>query len=333
MKDILLEHGSGGESSSKLIGDVFLSAFSNPILDRLEDASPFKGMKNMAVTTDSYTVKPVFFKGGDIGKLAICGTCNDLSVMGARPVYLSCGFIIEEGFSIMDLERIVASMSEELKVNGAGIITGDTKIVPRGAADGIFINTTGIGEVIYEGISASNLADGDAVIVSRGIGEHGAHIYISREEINIRSALKSDCASLWPIVKDLLGEGGLRIKAMRDATRGGLSAVLNEWAQKSGISIMIEEKNIPVLEEVKGVCELLGFEAYHLACEGAFVMAVHRDDAAAALKIIKNHENGANASIIGHVNMEYPKKVILHTSIGTRRILDMPTGFLLPRIC
>ncbi len=332
MTQILLEHGGGGEKSGKLINDIFLSSFSNSILERLEDASPFTGSGKMALSTDSFTVKPIFFNGGDIGKLAICGTCNDVAMMGAKPKYLSCGFIIEEGFSINDLKKITHSMKVELEKNDALIITGDTKVVPKGAADGIFINTTGVGEIVIEGISAGSLREGDTIIVSGSVGEHGAHIFVNRKGINIKSDLKSDCASLWPLVQ-LLAENSIRVKALRDATRGGVSAVLNEWSDQSGVCIKIRENEIPVIPEVKGVCEILGFEPYFLACEGTFVMAVERSEADRAVHILQKHELGKDAAVIGEVDREYPGKVILETGIGTKRILDTPAGVLLPRIC
>ncbi len=332
MTQILLEHGGGGEKSGKLINEIFLSSFSNSILAKLEDASPFTASGNMVISTDSYTVKPLFFNGGNIGKLAVCGTCNDIAMMGAKPRYLSCGFIIEEGFRIDDLKRITSSMKEELEINGAMIITGDTKVVPRGAADGIFINTTGVGEIMIEGISASNISEGDLILVSGSVGEHGAHIFVNRKGINIKSDLKSDCASLWPLV-ELLAESNIRVKALRDATRGGISAVLNEWSAQSDICIKIRENEIPVISEVKGVCEILGFEPYSLACEGTFVMAVERGEAERALDLMKKHELGKDAAIIGEADREYPGKVVLRTGIGTKRILDTPAGVLLPRIC
>jgi hydrogenase expression/formation protein HypE len=332
MSQILLEHGGGGEKSGKLIHEIFLSSFSNSILERLEDASPFTGSGKMAMSTDSFTVKPLFFNGGDIGKLAVCGTCNDIAMMGARPKYLSCGFIIEEGFSIDDLKRITHPMKVELEKNRAQIITGDTKVVPRGTADGIFINTTGVGEIVIEGISAGSISEGDAIIISGSVGEHGAHIFVNRKGINIKSGLKSDCASLWPLV-ELLGENSIRIKALRDATRGGVSAVLNEWAGQSEVCLRIMENKIPVIPEVKGVCEILGFEPYFLACEGTFVMAVEMSEAEKAVEVIKKHELGKNAAVIGKADREYTGKVILETAIGTKRILDTPAGVLLPRIC
>ena len=332
MNKILLEHGGGGESSGKLINDIFLKAFSNSILDRLEDASSFTGKDKMAMSTDSYTVNPIFFNGGDIGKLAVCGTCNDLAMMGAKPLFLSCGFIIEEGFSIDDLIKITGSMKTELDKNNAMIITGDTKVVPRGACDGIFINTTGVGELMADNISAGNISVGDAILVSHSIGEHGAHIYVNREGIDIKSDLKSDCDSLWPLVKHLI-DNKIKIKSMRDSTRGGVSAVLNEWAVQSNICINIEDNKVNVLPEVRGICELLGFEPYHLACEGTFVLAVNSNQAGEALDVLKSHKLGKSASLIGFVNDEYPDKVILHTNIGTKRILDTPADVLLPRIC
>ena len=316
----------------KLIEGIAETYFSNPALMQMNDFALVDAGGNIAVSTDSFVIKPYRFPGGDIGKLSICGTCNDLAMMGARPIYLSCGFIIEEGFAIDDLKKIVNSMKTELGLNSAKIITGDTKVVPRGNADGIFINTTGVGEIIYEGISSSNISSGDVILVSHSIGEHGAHIFVNREGINIKSDLKSDCASLWPIVEKLT-ESGIKIKALRDATRGGVSAVLNEWAEMSSVCINVTENDVPVLQEVRGICELLGFEPFHLACEGTFLIAVEKDDAEKALKIIKSNELGRSASIIGYVNDEFPERVVVITEIGTKRLLDSPSGVLLPRIC
>ena len=332
MKQILLSHGGGGEETQRLIKELFFRYFSNPILEKMEDASILNVNSKIAFTTDSFTVSPIFFKGGNIGKLAIAGTVNDISMMGAKPKYLSCSFIIEEGLPFEDLEKIVSSMAEEMKKSGVQIITGDTKVVPKGVADKIFINTTGIGEVIYEGISAHNINEGDVILVSGTIGDHGACIMAQREEIEIEGNLSSDCASLWPLVEDLIN-AGITIKAMRDPTRGGLSAVLNEWAQQSNIGIEIEEEKIPVKDEVQGLCELLGLEPYTLANEGKLVIAVPEKEAEKTLEVMRNNELGKNSEIIGKVISDYKGKVILKSPYGSKRIMEPPAGELLPRIC
>lgn len=332
MKNILLSHGGGGEETQKLINELFFRYFSNPILEKMEDASILNVNSKIAFTTDSFTVSPIFFKGGNIGKLAIAGTVNDISMMGAKPKYLSCSFIIEEGFPFKDLKKIVKSMAEEIKKTGVQITTGDTKVVPKGSADKIFINTTGIGEVIYEGISAHNINEGDVILVSGTIGDHGACIMAQREEIEIEGDLSSDCASLWLLVEDLINTG-VTIKAMRDPTRGGLSAVLNEWAEQSSIGIEVEEEKIPVKSEVKGLCELLGLEPYTLANEGKLVIAVPENEAERTLEVMKNNELGENSEIIGRVISDYKGKVILNSPYGSKRIMEPPAGELLPRIC
>ncbi len=329
MNQIKLAHGNGGVESSKLISKVFYKAFSNDILEKSEDAAIVEDGK-LAFSTDSFTVSPLFFKGADIGKLSICGTCNDLAMMGAKPKYLTCSVIIEEGFDISKLETIVASMQEELEINGAIVVTGDTKVVPKGSVDKIFINTTGIGEVLKSGISSNSITEDDVILVSRDIGTHGATIFASREGIELTSDLKSDCCSLFPIVKQLIDEK-VDITALRDATRGGVSAVLNEWAKQSNICIKIEEDQIPICDEVRGLCEILGFDAVSLANEGTFLLAIKKDDAQKALEILKKFNN--NASIIGVVNKRHLQKVVLNSAWGSRVFLDMPTGELLPRIC
>ena len=332
MKQILLSHGGGGEETQKLIKDLFFKYFSNPILEKMEDAAVIETGSKLAFTTDSFTVSPIFFKGGNIGKLAIAGTVNDLSMMGAKPKYLSCSFIIEEGLPFEDLEKIVSSMAEEMKKTGVQIITGDTKVVPKGSVDKIFINTTGIGEVIYEGISAHNIQEEDVILVSGTIGDHGACIMAQREGIELEGDIASDCASLWPLVEDLIN-AGITIKAMRDPTRGGLSAVLNEWAEQSDIGIEIEEDKIPVKEEIQGLCELLGLEAYTLANEGKLILVVPEKEAEKALQVVKNNELGKDAQIIGKAISDYRGKVILKSPYGSKRVMEPPAGELLPRIC
>lgn len=329
MQTITLAHGNGGQENNELISKVFYKAFKNDILDKSEDAAVIEN-GNLAFSTDSFTVSPLFFNGADIGKLAICGTCNDLAMMGAKPKYLTCSVIIEEGLDKRTLDKIVKSMKEELEVNGAVVVSGDTKVVPKGSVDKIFINTTGIGEIQYKGISSNNITSEDTILVSRDIGAHGATIFASREGIDMNTNLKSDCASLYPQVKALI-DAGIKITALRDATRGGVSAVLNEWAKQSNICIEVEEASIPVSDEVNGICELLGFEAMALANEGTFVLAIKNEDAQKALEVLK--QTNETASIIGSVSAEHIGKVVLNSAWGTKRFLELPTGELLPRIC
>ncbi|DAB28970.1 MAG TPA: hydrogenase expression/formation protein HypE [Sulfurimonas sp. UBA12504] len=330
-KIIILANGNGGEENNELISKVFYKAFENEILERSEDAAVlYDGA--LAFSTDSFTVSPLFFAGADIGKLAVCGTCNDLAMMGAKPKYLTCSVIIEEGFEVAQLERIVESMRKELEINGAIVVSGDTKVVPRGSVDKIFINTTGIGEILQKGISSNAITQEDVIIISRDIGAHGATIFAAREGMEISSSLESDCTSLFPQVKALI-DADIKITAMRDATRGGLSAVLNEWTKQSDICIEVQEDKIPISDEVNGICEMLGFEAASLANEGTFVLAVKKEDASRAVEILQTFEKNAHAVVIGEVTQKYPKKVILKSAWGTSRFLEMPTGELLPRIC
>ncbi len=330
-KQITLAMGNGGEENNELISKIFYKAFKNDILQKSEDAAVIHGGA-LAFSTDSFTVSPLFFPGADIGKLAVCGTCNDLAMMGAKPKYLTCSVIIEEGFSTRELEKIVRSMKKELEVNDAIVVSGDTKVVPRGSVDKIFINTTGIGEIQKKGISSNNIKTDDVILVSRDIGRHGATIFVAREGIELSTTLESDCASLTHQVQALL-EAGVRVTAMRDATRGGVSAVLNEWAKQSKICIEVEEESIPVSQEVYGICEMLGFEALNLANEGTFILAVKKEDEQKALDILHGFENSKNAVKIANVSEQYNQKVILLSSYGTKRFLDTPTGELLPRIC
>lgn len=330
-KQITLAMGNGGEENNELISKIFYKAFRNDILEKSEDAAVIHGGE-LAFSTDSFTVSPLFFPGGDIGKLAICGTCNDLAMMGAKPKYLTCSVIIEEGFSTRELEKIVRSMKSELEVNGAIVVSGDTKVVPRGSVDKIFINTTGIGEIQKKGISSNSISTDDVILVSRDLGRHGAAIFTAREGIELSSDLESDCASLTHQVQALI-EAGVDITALRDATRGGVSAVLNEWAKQSNICIEVQEESIPVSQEVYGICEMLGFEAVDLANEGAFVLAIKKEDAPKALEVLHSFENSSNAVKIADVTKQYVGKVILLSSYGTKRFLDTPTGELLPRIC
>lgn len=332
-KKILLSHGGGGEETQSLIKDLFFKHFDNEILLRMEDAASLvMESKKIAFTTDSFTVTPLFFNGGNIGKLAIAGTVNDLVMMGAKPRYLTCSFMIEEGFSYDSLEQIVIAMRDEMTKSGVKIVAGDTKVVPKGGVDGLFINTSGIGEIVYEGISAHHLKAGNVILVSNEVGNHGACILAKREEIELESNLKTDCASLWKPVEALI-HAGIKVNALRDATRGGLSAVLNEWAETSNICIEVDEAKIPVASEVKGICELLGFEPYEFANEGTMVLCVEVGEEDKALAILRTFEETKKASIIGVVSEKYKGKVVLTTPWDSKRFLEPPKGELLPRIC
>ena len=323
---ITLAYGGGGEETNKLINGLFYKYFLNPLLEAAEDAAVVELNSKTAFTTDSFTVSPIFFNGGNIGKLAIAGTCNDLAMMGAKPEFLSCGFMIEEGLEFKELEVIVKTMADELNKVGAKIVCGDTKVVPSGSVDKIFINTSGIGKVVKENISAHNLKEGDKIIVSRDIGRHGSVVMAHRYEV--QTNLKSDCKVLWEEVKALI-DAGIDIKALRDATRGGLSAVLNEWTIASNVAIEIEEEKIPISDEVVGLCEIFGFEPMDLANEGTFILAVNENDAKKAKEILKKFNK--NAEIIGVV--KEGEKVILKSPYGSKRYIELPKGELLPRIC
>jgi len=323
---LTLAYGGGGEETNKLINGLFYKYFSNPLLESAEDAAVVELNGKTAFTTDSFTVSPIFFNGGNIGKLAIAGTCNDLAMMGAKPEFLSCGFMIEEGLELEELEVIVKTMADELNKVGAKIVCGDTKVVPAGSVDKIFINTSGIGSVIKENISAHNLKEGDRIIVSRDIGRHGTVVMAHRYEV--QTDLNSDCKILWEEVKALI-DAGIDIKALRDATRGGLSAVLNEWAIASKVGIEIEEEKIPISDEVVGLCEIFGFEPMDLANEGTFIVAVNENDANKAKEILKKFNE--NAEIIGVV--KEGEKVVLKSPWGSKRYIELPKGELLPRIC
>ncbi|UCZ57969.1 hydrogenase expression/formation protein HypE [Desulfurispirillum indicum] len=332
-ESIQLAHGGGAAQSAELIRELFFRYFSNEILLQAEDAAvlPMSGGK-LAFTTDGFTVSPRQFPGGDIGKLAVCGTCNDLAMMGARPRYMSAGFILEEGFALSELEALVRSMAEELAHNGCQIVTGDTKVVPRGSADGLYITTSAVGSVEIPSLSAAALQPGHRIVVSGPVGDHGTVIFAQREGMDLQTDLVSDCASLWPAVQEII-QSGIPLVAMRDATRGGLSAVLHEWAQQSSVSLTVQQDAIPVRPEVLGICELLGFEPYHLANEGTFVLAVEARHAAELVEVLRTKTACHQASIIGEVCEGHQGKVILETAWGTRRFMEMGSGELLPRIC
>lgn len=332
--EILLEHGGGGLLSNELIAETFLPHFRNACLERLEDSAVFMiGDKKICFSTDSYVVDPIFFPGGDIGSLAVHGTVNDIAVCGGRPLFMSAGFIIEEGFSMDALEQIIQSMAGAAKRAGVPIVTGDTKVVPRGAADGLFINTSGIGIVDYEGIiSVGSIVPGDAVIVSGTIGDHGAAILSKREGLGFTSGILSDSAPLNGLVERVL-KASPRIHCMRDATRGGLGAILAEIAKQSDLTLTIREQDIPLRDEVRGICEILGLDPLFLACEGKTAVFCAADDADKVLEAMRGHEYGRDAALIGRVLEKGRGRLILQTAIGGSREVDLPVGELVPRIC
>lgn len=339
---ITLAHGSGGRAMHDLVEGLFLEYFKNPLLEKLEDQAVFEipnGAKKFAFTTDSYVVDPIFFPGGDIGCLAIHGTVNDLAMSGARPLYLSAGFIIEEGFAIEDLRRICASMQKAAEEANVQIVTGDTKVVQKGGADKIFINTSGVGVIETEAnISASRAAVGDKVIVSGTIGDHGTTILIARGELDLETDIESDTASLNSLVAEMIDEAEKlnaldAIHALRDPTRGGVATVLNEIAMSSDVCIEIRENLIPVREEVKGACEILGLDPLYVANEGKLIAVVSARIADKIIARMNQNEHGQGACIIGEVKAEPQGIVSMTTAFGGTRIVDMLAGEQLPRIC
>jgi len=330
---ILLAHGSGGKLAHELIEKSFLRTFYNPLLAKLDDSATFDFSGRLAFTTDSYVVNPIFFPGGDIGKLAVCGTVNDLAMAGAVPLYLSLSFIIEEGLPQEDLIHIVSSVKEAAEEAEVQIITGDTKVVNRGAADKLFLNTAGVG-LIPEGvdISGSKAKPGDKVLLSGTIGDHGIAVLSQREGLSFSTKLQSDCAPLNKLVADIIKVSS-QIHCLRDPTRGGLATTLNELAKQSKVGIKIEEEKIPVREEVQAACEMLGFDPLYVANEGKLVAIVAPEDAEAILKAMRKNTYGKDAAVIGEVRQEHPGRVVMKTRLGASRIVDMLVGDLLPRIC
>jgi len=331
---VLMAHGGGGKLMHQLLENVFGKAFSNPILDTRHDSAQFNPPPGrLAMTTDSYVVQPLFFPGGDIGSMAVHGTVNDLAMSGARPLYLSCGFIIEEGLPMETLWRVVCSMRDAAKCCGVQIITGDTKVVDKGKGDGLFINTTGIGVIEHQlKINPQNVEPGNAVIVSGDLGRHGMAIMAVREGLQFESTIESDSAPVHEIVLALL-KAGVEITCLRDLTRGGLASALNEIAEAGGVKISINEPMVPVREDVHAACEMLGLDPLHVANEGRFVAFVTGKDASRALKIMREHAGAERSAVIGTVTEFSPPLVTLRSAIGASRILDMPSGEQLPRIC
>jgi hydrogenase expression/formation protein HypE len=331
---IVMSHGAGGKATQTLIEAIFLDAFRNPLLEPLEDAARLHvNGARLALTTDSYVVSPLFFPGGDIGDLAVNGTVNDLSMAGAVPLYLSAGFILEEGFPVADLTRIVASMQAAAQRAGVQIVTGDTKVVEKGKADGCYINTAGVG-VIEDGISlgVAQARPGDAILVSGPIGDHGVTIMLARGELDIEADVVSDTAPLNGLVGDLLGAVP-GIRALRDATRGGVATILNEIASAAGVGVLVTEDDIPVRPVVRGASELLGIDPMYVACEGTLVAVVDGANADAALTALRAHPQGREAAVIGRITADPPGIVQLKTAFGGTRIVDLLVGDPLPRIC
>ena len=331
---ILLAHGSGGVQSRELIRNVFAHHFSNPALDVLGDSAIVDiPQSQVALTTDSYVVKPLFFPGGDIGKLAVCGTINDLAVAGARPLFITTGFIIEEGTAIGELEKIVSSMADAARSAGVDIVAGDTKVVERGNGEGMFITTSGLGQIITpEPIAPSRIDPGDAILINGPIADHGMAIMTAREGLAIETPIESDCAALNSLTERLI-TAVPETRFMRDATRGGLAAVLCEACENQSFGIEVEERAIPLREATLAACEILGIDPLHVANEGKLVAFVPGEAAQAALDTLKDHPLGRQATIIGQATKENARRVNLVTTLGTSRQILMPSGDLLPRIC
>ena len=333
---VLLGHGSGGRLYRDLVRDVFVRAFANPVLERLDDAAALAAASSsrIALTTDAHVVRPLRFPGGDIGRLAVAGTVNDLATAGARPLALSAAFVIEEGFAMEELRAVCASMAQTARESPVVIVTGDTKVVERGAADGLYITTTGLGEVVVaHELGAASVREGDVVVLSGTVGDHALAVLAARGDFHFAVDVESDCAPLWGLVEAALSAGGEAIRFMRDPTRGGLATVLAELAEESQLGIEIVEEAIPLNSAVSAACDLLGYDPLVLANEGKMVFVVAPERADEVLDALRRRPEGAGAARIGQVTAAHPGRVALRTRFGTRRVLDMPVGELLPRIC
>ena len=331
---VQLAHGGGGRLMQELIQDVFVRAFHNPMLEPLHDGATWPVEKGtLAFTTDSYVVSPLFFPGGDIGSLAVNGTINDLAMCGAKPLYLSAGFILEEGLSMEMLQRVVHSMAEAARAAGVPIVTGDTKVVDRGKGDGIFINTSGVG-LVPTGVRVlpTLIQSGDAILVSGDLGSHGVAVLSVREGLTFDGNVESDSTPLHHIVADLI-DNGVELHCLRDLTRGGLASVLNELAVAAKVGMLVDEEVIPVSEPVRGACELLGLDPLYVANEGRFVAVVPASQGEAALTVMRRHKAASLAAHIGIVTDRDPSMIVLRTVVGTHRVLDLLSGEQLPRIC
>lgn len=330
---MLLDHGSGGGASQRLIKELFVSYLGNDILNNLDDAACLQMQGRLAFSTDTFTVDPLFFPGGDIGSLAVHGTVNDVAMLGARPKFLSCGFILEEGLSLQTLEEIVASMAKAAQKAQVQVVTGDTKVVPQGKLDKIFINTSGLGEILVQDPPAGNRAKpGDAILLTGGIGEHGLAVLTAREELGLQSEVKSDSAALNHMLVQLLTQVP-EVHVLRDPTRGGLASTLNEIAEQSGCSCLLQEEALPLSSAVSQGCSLLGLDPLYLANEGKAICILPQEKADLAMQILRSHQVGQNTAWIGEVQAQDPGRVVLRTRIGGHRILAMLEGEQLPRIC
>ena len=331
----MLSHGSGGKMMHQLIEDLFISHFKNKILDEQTDSAILSiGSDEIAFTTDSFVIDPLFFPGGNIGKLAVCGTVNDLAVSGAKPLYLSVSFILEEGFPMNELQIIVESLAAEAKKAGVVIVTGDTKVVNKGKCDKLFINTAGIGHIEKEErhiSKALNIRSGDVIIINGTIGDHGMAVMNARESFNFKTAVESDCACLNHLIREVLDHAP--VKFMRDPTRGGVATVLNELVGKVGLGIEIEESALPVNNGVKAMCEVLGFDPLHIANEGKVIIVAGEYEGRKILEVLRKNGLGVNSAIIGRFVSDHPGKVVLRNETGGRRIIDSLSGDQLPRIC
>lgn len=333
MDDIItLSYGSGGKKTSELIEELLLPAFNNEELSSLNDGAVVKGMDKIVLSTDSFVVSPYFFPGGDIGKLSVCGTVNDISMCGGIPKYLTLSFIIEEGFKTVDLIKIVDSIKNTASRCGVKIVTGDTKVVEKGKGDGIYINTAGVGFLEYDGLGRDKIKDGDAVIVTGTMGDHGVAVMAEREKLVTGVNIYSDCAPLNNLASSIFKFKD-KIRIMRDPTRGGLATTLNEFVEDTQLSIEIDEKSVPVKESVMNYCEILGLDPLYAANEGKIVLIVDGDIKEEVIEVIKEHSEGKDAAVIGMVTSNYKGKVVMKTEVGGTRILSKLTGAQLPRIC
>ena len=328
---ITLDYGSGGKKTSRLIEQYIVPALDNPALRELGDGAILPGGEELVFSTDSFVVNPLFFPGGDIGKLSVCGTVNDLAMCGGEPKFLSCALILEEGFPLKELETILASMARAARQAGVQIVTGDTKVVEKGRGDGVYINTAGIGVLKYPGLSPRKIREGDAVLISGTVGDHGTTVMLARSGM-AQGTLQSDCAALNGLTKALL-EAELGVRVLRDPTRGGVATTLNEFIEGTSLGIELEEKAVPVTPAVHAACELLGLDPLYCANEGKLLAVVPAEKAEAALKLMRALPEGRNAAVIGRVTGEFPGKLVMRTPLGGRRILQKLAGAQLPRIC
>ena len=332
---IVLGHGSGGKLMHDLIAKMFLPVFDNPLLRAGDDAAVFRlsACSRLALSTDSHVVYPLFFPGGDIGRLAVCGTVNDVAVLGAQPLYLTAGFILEEGLELQVLQRVLTSMREAAEEAGVQIVTGDTKVVQKGKADGLYINTAGLGTVLAGvEIGGAQAKPGDVVILSGPIGDHGIAVLGARGELGFDADVQSDVAPLNHLIMALL-DASEQVHVLRDPTRGGVATTLNEIAKQSGVGITLFEKAIPVRPAVRAACEMLGFDPLYVANEGRVIVIIAREDADRALEVMRQNRYGAESVIVGEVQAESPGRVLLKTAIGSHRLVDVLLGEMLPRIC